>query len=121
MRRTKAIGFVDSSLCSAQLALWNAAVSAELLFPYLERMDDAGFEAVDMMSPELASYIVQASENPLQVLRVGAARLRKTPANVWISARCFLGSAIGDRNRAPVALGLDIKLRAVVSERDLPR
>jgi oxaloacetate decarboxylase alpha subunit len=93
MRRAKAIGFIDSSLCSAQIALWNGSVSPELLFPYLERMDDAGFDAIDILSPELASCIVQRNENPLEVLRVGAARLQKTPANVWISARCLLGSA----------------------------
>ncbi len=92
MRRATPVGFVDSSLCSAQLALWNGAVSTDLLFPYLERMDDVGFAAVDIMSPELASCIVQRNENPLEVLRVGAARLRRTPANVWISARCLLGS-----------------------------
>jgi pyruvate/oxaloacetate carboxyltransferase len=91
MRRAKAVGFVDSSLCSAQLALWNGAVSTELLFPYLKRLDDAGFEAIDIMAPELASCVVQRNESPLEVLRVGAARLRKTPANVWISARCLLG------------------------------
>jgi oxaloacetate decarboxylase (Na+ extruding) subunit alpha len=93
MRRAKAVGFIDSSLCSAQVALWNGSVSAELLFPYLERMDDAGFDAIDILSPELASCIVQRNENPLEVLRAGAARLQKTPANVWISARCLLGSA----------------------------
>src|SRR5918912_4361035 len=92
MRRAKSVGFVDSSLCSAQIALWNGSVSAELLFPYLERMDDAGFDAIDLMSPELASCTVQRNECPLQVLRVGASRLHKTPANVWISARCLLGS-----------------------------
>jgi oxaloacetate decarboxylase alpha subunit len=93
MRRAKAVGFIDSSLCSAQVALWNGSISAELLFPYLERMDDAGFDAIDILSPELASCIVQRNENPLEVLRAGAARLQKTPANVWISARCLLGSA----------------------------
>jgi oxaloacetate decarboxylase (Na+ extruding) subunit alpha len=86
------VGFVDSSLCSAQTALWNGSVSVELLFPYLERMDDAGFDAIDLMSPELASCIVWRNENPLHVLRLGCARLQKTPANVWISARCLLGS-----------------------------
>jgi pyruvate/oxaloacetate carboxyltransferase len=90
--RGKGVGFVDSSLCSAQLALWNGAISAELLFPYLERMDNAGFAAVDVMSPELASCIVRRNENPLQVLRLAGARLHNTPANVWISARCLLGS-----------------------------
>ena len=93
IRRAKAVGFVDSSLCSAQIALWHGSVSTELLFPYLERMDDAGFDAIDIMSPELASCIVQRNESPLEVLRVGAARLQKTPANVWISARCLLGRA----------------------------
>ena len=93
IRRSKAVDFVDSSMCSAQIALWNGSVSAELLFPYLERMDDAGFDAIDILSPELASCIAQRNEKPLEVLRVGAARLQKTPANVWISARCLLGSA----------------------------
>jgi pyruvate/oxaloacetate carboxyltransferase len=56
-------------------------------------MDDAGFEAIDIMNPELASRTVQRNESPLQVLRLGSARLQKTPANVWISARCLLGMA----------------------------
>jgi oxaloacetate decarboxylase alpha subunit len=97
-RHARPIGFVDSSLCSAQTALWNGSVSAELLFPYLERMDDAGFDAIDLMSPELASCIVQRNENPLHVLRLGCARLQKTPANVWISARCLLGSVPMNQN-----------------------
>jgi oxaloacetate decarboxylase (Na+ extruding) subunit alpha len=91
-RRATPVGFVDSSLCSAQTALWNGSVSVELLFPYLERMDDGGFGAIDLMSPELASCIVRRQENPLHVLRLGCARLQKTPANVWISSRCLLGS-----------------------------
>ena len=89
----KGVGFVDSSLCTAQVALWNGSASADMLFPYLERMDEAGFEAVDILDPDLSFLAAQQGENPWRLLRVAAARLKKTPANVWVSARCLLGMA----------------------------
>jgi oxaloacetate decarboxylase (Na+ extruding) subunit alpha len=88
----KRVGFVDSSLCTARLALWNGSASAEMLLPYLERMDDAGFAAVDILDPESTALAVQQGESPWRLLRYAAPRLQKTPANVWISARCLLGT-----------------------------
>jgi oxaloacetate decarboxylase alpha subunit len=88
----KQVGFVDSSLCTARWALWNGSASAEMLVPFLERMDDAGFAAVDILDPESAALAVQQDESPWRLLRYAATRLKKTPANVWISARCLLGT-----------------------------
>ena len=64
------------------MALWNGAASADMLFPCLERMDEAGFEAIDILDPDLSLLAVQRGENPLQLLRVAAARLPNTPVAV---------------------------------------
>lgn len=86
------VGFVDGSLCAARATLWGGSVSAELFLPYLERMDEAGFQAIDILDPTTTLLAVQHGESPWRLLRVAAARLKKTPPNVWISARCLLGT-----------------------------
>lgn len=90
--RAKDVGFVDSSLCAARLALWDSAASVDWFLPYLERMDAAGFAAIDILDPETAGLAVQQRDNPWRLLRLAATRLKTTPAHVWVSARCLLGA-----------------------------
>lgn len=86
------IGFVDSSLCAAHVALWNGAVAADLLFPSLDLIDAVGLRAVDVLDPEISSLLARRGENPLRLARIAARRLAQTPVNVWVNARCLLGS-----------------------------
>jgi oxaloacetate decarboxylase alpha subunit len=86
------IRLVDSTICAAQVALWNGAATSDMIFPILERMDEAGFAAIDILDPDLARLAVERGDNPFHLLRAAASRLRRTPVNVWISARYLLGA-----------------------------
>lgn len=87
------IGFVDSSLCAAHVALWNGAVATDLMFPSLDLLDAVGFRAVDLLDPEISILLARRGDNPLRFVRVAARRLTRTPLNVWVNARCLLGRA----------------------------
>lgn len=90
--QTGRIGFVDSSLCAAHQALWSGAIAVDLLFPSLDLLDAAGLRAVDVLDPEISSLLARRGENPLRLARIAARRLTRTPANVWVNARCLLGN-----------------------------
>lgn len=88
------IGFVDSSLCAAQLALWDGAQSDDRLLPIIERLDQAGFAAIDILDGELCERVAETGIDPWRRLRIAAARARATPLNVWVSARTGLGQRV---------------------------
>jgi oxaloacetate decarboxylase alpha subunit len=44
------IFFVDTTLRDGQLSLWASNMRTEMMLPVAERLDRAGFEAIEVMS-----------------------------------------------------------------------
>lgn len=89
MRR---IGVIDGSLCTAQLSLWQGAAPAEMVLSCIGRLDQVGFDAIDVMDGPLFRQCVESGSNPWAWIRAAASRAKHTPLNVWVSTTTLFGA-----------------------------
>src|SRR4030095_4848250 len=74
------IFFVDTTLRDGQLSLWASNMRTEMMLPIAERLDRAGFEAIEVMSSAFYKKCVRDLKNdPWERIRLVRKRVKKTP------------------------------------------
>lgn len=82
------LAMIDTTLTRGQLCVWQGRLDTRATLPYLRQLDEAGFAAIEILSPAQFEYCVrEIGENPFDRIRLAAERLTKTPINVWTRGR----------------------------------
>ena len=77
------INFVDTTLRDGHQSLWAEGMTTGMMLPIAERMDRAGFEAIELISgSHLKKCVRELKENPWERVRLVAKRIEKTPLRV---------------------------------------
>jgi oxaloacetate decarboxylase alpha subunit len=72
--------FVDTTLRDGQLSLWASNMTTAMMLPVAERLDRAGFEAIEVMSSAFYKKCVRdLKDDPWQRVRLLAKRIKNTP------------------------------------------
>lgn len=82
------LAMIDTTLTRGQLCVWRGRLDTRAILPYLRQLDEAGFAAIEILSPSQFEYCVrEIGENPFDRIRLAAERLKATPINVWTRGR----------------------------------
>lgn len=75
------IQFIDTTLRDGQQSLWALNMRTGMMLPALPDMDEASFEAMEFFVPvvQMKKMVRDLREDPWQWLKLGTARVRKTP------------------------------------------
>jgi oxaloacetate decarboxylase alpha subunit len=74
------IAFVDVTLRDGHQSLWAERMTTGMMLPVAERLDQAGFDAIELLSPShLGKCVVELREDPFERIRMIAQRIRNTP------------------------------------------
>ena len=74
------IRFVDTTLRDGHLSLWASNMRTGMMLPIAERLDQAGFEAIEVMSSAFYKKCVRdLKEDPWERIRLLKRRIRQTP------------------------------------------
>lgn len=74
------VNFVDTTLRDGQQSLWAYGMRTGMMLPIAERLDQAGFEAIELGTPvELSKCVRELREDPWERHRLMAQRITKTP------------------------------------------
>ncbi len=74
------IGFVDTTLRDGQMSLWATGMTTDMMLPVAETMDQAGFEAIEIIAAAFFKKAVrELHEDPWERLRLVRERIQKTP------------------------------------------
>ncbi len=77
------ISFVDTTLRDGHQSLWAEGMTTGMMLPIAERMDRAGFEAIELISgSHLKKCVRELREDPWERIRLVAKRITKTPLRV---------------------------------------
>ena len=75
-----AIRFVDTTLRDGHLSLWASNMRTGMMLPIAERLDCAGFEAIEVMSSAFFKKCVRdLKEDPWERVRLLKRRMKTTP------------------------------------------
>jgi len=76
----KEIKFVDTTLRDGQMSLWATEMPTDVMLPVAETMDQAGFEAIEIIAAAFFKKIVrELHEDPWERIRLVRERIRRTP------------------------------------------
>ena len=79
MSRDKEIRFVDQTLRDGNQSLWALSMSTSMMLPVAERINRAGFKAVDLTAPaHFKSIVRDVREDPWERIRLIAAKMPDT-------------------------------------------
>jgi oxaloacetate decarboxylase (Na+ extruding) subunit alpha len=74
------IAFVDTTLRDGHQSLWAERMTTGMMLPVAEHLDQAGFDAIELLSPShLSKCVVELREDPFERVRMMAQRVRNTP------------------------------------------
>ncbi|MEE8510553.1 MAG: hypothetical protein V3S57_05905 [candidate division NC10 bacterium] len=74
------IRFVDTTLRDGHQSLWAEGMTTGMMLPIAEQMDDAGFDAIELISAShLKKCVRELKEDPWERVRLIAQRIKKTP------------------------------------------
>jgi oxaloacetate decarboxylase alpha subunit len=87
------IRIIDTTLRDGQQSLWAMNMRTGWMLPALDRLDGAGFEAMEFFVPvvQIKKMIRDLREDPFEWLRLGVARARNTPLRLHAGYRSGLG------------------------------
>jgi len=74
------INFVDTTIRDGHQSLWAENMTTGMMLPVAERMDNAGFEAIELLSSShIKKCVRELKEDPWERVRQVAKRVKKTP------------------------------------------
>lgn len=74
------IRFVDTTIRDGHQSLWAESMTTGMMLPIAKRLDDAGFEAIELISSShVKKSVRELHENPWDRIRLVAERITKTP------------------------------------------
>jgi oxaloacetate decarboxylase (Na+ extruding) subunit alpha len=77
------IRFVDTTLRDGHQSLWAENMTTGMMLPIAERMDQAGFEAIELISgSHLKKCVRELKEDPWERVRLVAKKITRTPLRV---------------------------------------
>lgn len=77
------VRFVDTTIRDGQQSLWAMSMRTGMMLPILERLDNAGFDAIEIAAAGTEKKIIrELREDPFERLRLARERVRKTPLRV---------------------------------------
>ncbi len=77
------IRFVDTTLRDGHQSLWAENMTTGMMLPIAERMDRAGFEAIELISgSHLKKCVKELKEDPWERVRLIAKKITRTPLRV---------------------------------------
>ena len=80
LNQDKTFRFVDTTLRDGHLSLWASSMTTGMILPIAERLDRAGFEAIEIISgAQIKKFIRELKDDPFERLRLTAARTPNTP------------------------------------------
>ena len=90
---TDTIHLIDTTLRDGQQSLWAMNMRTGWMLPALDRLDRAGFEAMEFFVPvvQIKKMIRDLNEDPFAWLRQGTARAQRTPLRLHAGYRSGLG------------------------------
>ena len=78
--QNKEVRFVDTTLRDGPMSLWATRMTTSMMLPVAERLDEAGFEAIEIIASAFFKKCVRdLREDPWQRLDLVAQLIRKTP------------------------------------------
>ena len=76
----KQIRFVDTTLRDGHLSLWASGMTTGMMLPVADRLDQAGFEAVELMSgAHFLKAVRELKEDPWERIRLVSQRITSAP------------------------------------------
>ena len=82
--RMKSVKVIDVTLRDGQQSLWATRMTNGMFLPYVHRMDEMGFDWIDLVGGAVFDVCVRyLREDPWRRMRLAAERVTKTPLNVW--------------------------------------
>jgi oxaloacetate decarboxylase alpha subunit len=77
------IRFVDTTIRDGQQSLWATGMRTHAMLPAIERLDRAGFEAIEVHANSFEKKMLrELKEDPFERLRLLRARAQKTPLRI---------------------------------------
>lgn len=74
------IRFVDTTLRDGQMSLWATQMKTGMILPIGEQLDDAGFDAIELMSSVFLKKCVRdLKEDPWERIRLVSKKIKNTP------------------------------------------
>jgi oxaloacetate decarboxylase alpha subunit len=74
------ITFVDTTIRDGQQSLWAMGMRTGMMLPILEKLDQAGFDAIEIGAAGTEKKVVrELREDPFERIRLARERVRKTP------------------------------------------
>jgi oxaloacetate decarboxylase alpha subunit len=74
------IHFVDTTIRDCHQSLWAENMTTGMMLPVAERMDNAGFEAIELLSSShMKKCVKELKEDPWERVRQIAKKIKKTP------------------------------------------
>ncbi len=89
---SRTIEIIDTTLRDAQQCLWATRMTAGMMLPIAEAMDDAGFAMIDFMAPVQFDVCVRyLKENPWEKARLFRKKFRNTPLRGYCRSKSLVG------------------------------
>ncbi|SLN62598.1 2-oxoglutarate carboxylase large subunit [Roseivivax jejudonensis] len=87
------VHIIDTTLRDGQQSLWAMNMRTGWMLPALDRLDRAGYEAMEFFVPvvQIKKMIRDLEEDPFEWLRRGTARAKQTPLRLHAGYRSGLG------------------------------
>ncbi|MWD29369.1 hypothetical protein E0K89_017975 [Aquicoccus sp. SCR17] len=87
------VKIIDTTLRDGQQSLWAMNMRTGWMLPALDRLDRAGYEAMEFFVPvvQIKKMIRDLEEDPFEWLRLGVARAKQTPLRLHAGYRSGLG------------------------------
>src|ERR1017187_3915880 len=74
------IHFVDTTIRDGHASLWAERMTTGMMLPIAERLDQAGFEAIELLAgSHFKKSVCELREDPWERIRLVAQRIKKTP------------------------------------------
>lgn len=91
-RSERTIEIIDTTLRDAQQCLWATRMTAGMMLPIAEAMDEAGFAMIDFMAPVQFDVCVRyLKENPWEKARLFREKFRNTPLRGYCRSKSLVG------------------------------
>ncbi len=86
------VRFVDTSLRDAHQCLWATRMTTPMMLPVCERIDRAGYAAIDMMGMVQFDVCVRyLREDPWERIRLVRKRITRAPLKAYLRSKSLLG------------------------------
>ncbi|ARP77608.1 carboxylase [Bordetella genomosp. 6] len=89
---SRRIGIIDTTLRDAQQCLWATRMTAGMMDPIAQALDEAGFDMIDFMAPVQFDVCVRyLREDPFEKARHFRKRFRNTPMRSYCRSKSLVG------------------------------